>query len=348
MITLPEARELREQLSPAFAGYVTDGNISDRDVLATLMDLIVRGYIGLDAESQKKPAKVRKIYFVKTSDSLLPFEKKFMEVLFKEKKELKTGDVKGIIESKVLHKVIKNSSNELASSKVLKPILLFFNKNKERKRVYYSIGTYRHEIKTVEDLEAYLALTKFKPKTLSFNIFILLLTGCALLFFSDKINSERTLEVFLAFGFATLLFATASWIGYKRALKTKGVLYLEFKGNKKPFMKEAYEELFEFISEYPLKTQRLYNEFMPHSVAFGLDTSWNKSFDILTEPVVISKPMEEIPKHIKEEIERPKVYRKPVIENVEPWKCKSCGAENSTTICWVCGSSFRKSRSKSS
>ena len=56
-----------------------------------------------------------------------------------------------------------------------------------------------------------------------------------------------------------------------------------------PAAKKKYEELFEFIQKYPLTQQRLDNEFMPFAVAFGLDSSWNKSFGIQEEIVVVSE-----------------------------------------------------------
>lgn len=326
MITLPEARELREQLSPAFAGYVTDGNISDRDVLATLMDLIVRGYIGIDADTQKKPVKVRKIYFVKTSERLLPFEKKFIGVLFKEKKELGVEEAKGIIDSKVLHEVIKQNTDALTKSKIAKSLVVFFDKNDKvvdlsyEKLVTKKVGFLqehreyvKEKPKTIGDLERLIDGTKlgvffiFAFGFFWFYIYIVVI----LLRSSGQGGIEVVPSGFvpldaLVFGIIILLYFL--YFGFsgirkvKKLRKLNKLLVLQFTNNIIPFTKKKYEELFEFIQKYPLRQQRLYNEFMPHAVAFGLDTSWNESFGIPEEVVIESRAKRHLPDKIKQKI----------------------------------------------
>jgi len=320
MITLPEARELREQLSPAFAGYVTDGNISDRDVLATLMDLVARGYIGLDADTQKKTVKVRKIYFVKSSKRLLAFEKKFMEVLFKEKKELNVKEVKGIIDSKGLHNAINENTESLTKSKIVKSLVLLMDKNEEIKNISYykeeinaergqsRFGT-KKKLKTIDDLREYMVTTSTYVKVSLVMLVLFLILFCVIYLFiylpSQRYHSPNDIYNMLEFMIFLVLYLctiTLAIIKYLEIRRLKKLLAFQFENNIIPFTKKKYEELFEFIQKYPLRQQRLYNEFMPHAVAFGLDTSWNKSFGVPTEVVVKSRAKQDLPDKVKSRV----------------------------------------------
>ncbi|MBN2517529.1 MAG: DUF2207 domain-containing protein [Candidatus Altiarchaeota archaeon] len=327
IISLEEAREIREQLRPAFAGYVTDGNVSDRDVLATLMDLIVRGHIGIDMESQKKPVKVKKVYFLSNPETLLPFERRFIEVLFSESKELSPEKVRRKLLSGELHKVIRENLSELENAKIVKSRLLFYGKDlgyktikykvnrgevqqldskgiwtrwNEGKEARYSWGIAREiEVKTIGDLEDYRC---YLNRSLAGGAFIILFV---LFFCSVSILAGFTLYYLTPVPWAFVLiggfflFAGASVLvsAIKRRLELKGVkklLLFQFANNVVPFTKRKYEDLFDFIQKYPLKQQRLYNEFMPHAVAFGLDTSWNESFGIPEETVVSSRAVSQL------------------------------------------------------
>ncbi|MBN2518804.1 MAG: DUF2207 domain-containing protein [Candidatus Altiarchaeota archaeon] len=297
MITLEEAREIREQLRPAFAGYVTDGNISDRDVLATLMDLIVKGYIGIDAETQKKPVKVKKVYFVKTSDSLLPFEKKFIEELFKERKELSPIQVAQKIDSKSLHKIISDNTNALAKLKIVKSLLLLFDKRGDKVNLTYKATDaqdygLKKDVKTMGDLECY----KKDGILMIIVSFLLVLFYCWLF----TISSSSLVVLGLLIMCSILLVLDSKKIII--LTRVSKLLIFQFENNVVPFTKKKYEELFKFIQAYPLKHQRIYNEFMPHAVAFGLDTSWNSSFGIPTETIITSRAKQDLPDEVKRKV----------------------------------------------
>jgi hypothetical protein len=295
IISLEEAREICEQLRPAFAGYVTDGNVSDRDVLATLMDLIVRGYIGIDMDSQKKPVKVKRVYFLSNPETLLPFEREFISELFSESKELNPQQVKEKIKSKEPHRVISENLMELENSEIVKSLLLLTDKDDRKVSFTYYASLKGYEVKTVGDLQTYVnQLEQLYKGTLKMTLYSFGFIAWIFFLFYLAYSFGGTPPIFL-FGFALFfpafftIFFILHYRNKRRLSKAKKTLLIQFKDNVVPFTKKKYEELFDFIRKYPLRQQRLHNEFMPHSVAFGLDTSWNESFGIPTETLVSSR-----------------------------------------------------------
>ncbi len=121
MITLVEAEDLREQFRPAFAGILADGDVSDRDVLATLLDLYVRGYLELGAERKGKHYLIDKvIYSGKKTDRLMLFEKDFLNKLFKEKRAITLNELRFLVGTGILHDIIEENLNTLKDSEIVK------------------------------------------------------------------------------------------------------------------------------------------------------------------------------------------------------------------------------------
>jgi len=322
IITLNEARLLREQLRPAFAGYVTDGNVSDRDVLGTIMNLIARGYIGVDLDTQVRPNMIRSIYLVTSSGLLLPFEKSFLRALFSPSRVLSPGGVRKKILSGVLHRVIEENTLALVESKIARKLLIVLDEKGKRKDVTFltESGTLMH-IRTVGDLVEIRKMGEDVARELASSltmlvVFVSFLFAAGMLLYSLLQSSSTSYDLIGIVGFPlamvmvlgmifflaaitffsrlenlpTVFVRLITYLQNRSALKnTKNLLLLQFRDNVTPYMKGRYEELFDFIKAAPLKQQRIYNEFMPHAVAFGLDTSWNESFEIDTEPLVSSQ-----------------------------------------------------------
>jgi hypothetical protein len=335
IISLDEARLLREQLKPAFAGYTTDGNISDRDVLGTVMDLIVRDYIGIDLDTQAVPNKVRSLYLVNWSQNLLPFEKGFLRVLFAGSRSIGVKAFTKKVQSGVLHQVILENTLALVETRIARQILLVLDKEDHRKEVtYLTQGGTVVRVKTVGDLVDLKNSGEEIASELSrqFLVLILVIASLSLVFYglvnftiSSSANSDIIGIVGYPLGFILLfivlvmiigvvfreslselpftLFRLLDYVGNKKELKqTKNLLLLQFRDNVAPYVKSRYEELFDFIRSHPLKQQRIYNEFMPHAVAFGLDTSWNDSFGIGIEPVVASRIRGRAPPWVEQQV----------------------------------------------
>lgn len=359
-IGLREARDLKEQLRPAFAGYVTDGNISERDILGTLMDLVARNKIGMEYEQQKTPIEIKRIYRTGASVGLLPFETAFIETLFADSNELSANDVKTKIYSGKLHKSISENTKSIEEFKISKSLLVSINKRGDVSK----LRKYGRSLRTAEDLEGSSPNGHIISAIIGAVFALILLFGimgllmampsisigiseiavatwpylvCISFLVLNRVKKDWGLVLFgnkipKTFAILALLFLFAGFInaggleeptergfgmlsGYvlagvlmifisigfvlkkindfnvaKSALKNVHML-MDFETGI-PAAKIWYEELFDFIQSFPLKEQRIYNEFMPHAIAFGLDKSWNKSFGITKEMVVKSKAVD--------------------------------------------------------
>lgn len=323
MISPEEAKTFREQFKPAFAGYVTDGNISDRDVLATLMDLIARGYVGLDADTQKTPVKIKRIYKVGNVQSLLPFESFFIEKLFQDSSELTPEGVRQKFASKELHDIISANLNSLSQAKIVRSLLLVddsqgnlkaaqnFSSSKMARFAglfFKSEGPFRdtleppstHEITTVGELQKYINLESITALLFGFLFFYIV--GILLMATSDELPSASAVELIgllLVSAFYVAILFIPLWYSVQKIrflMRMRSLLVFQFENNIVPFTKYAFEQLFDFIKSMPLKKQRVFNEFMPYAVAFGLDTSWNESFGIQVELPVASQTLGEFSK----------------------------------------------------
>jgi hypothetical protein len=334
-ISLDEARLLREQLKPAFAGYTTDGNISDRDVLGTVMDLVAREYIGIDLDTQAAPNKVRRLYLAKWSQNLLSFEKDFLRVLFAGSRSIGVKTLKDKVQSGALHRVILENTLALAETKIARQLLLVLDECGQRKDIaYLTQGGSVIKVRTVGDLVDLKSSGEEISHDLSIQFLVLILVvasisiailGVLSLTAFSSAHSDFVGIVGYPLGFAFLLITLFTVIGVvfrdylselpftlfhlldylrnKRELsRTRNLLLLQFQENVAPYVKNKYEELFDFIRSHPLKQQRIYNEFMPHAVAFGLDTSWNESFGIPIEPVVASRIRGRAPPWIEQQV----------------------------------------------
>ena len=299
MITLSEAGKIREQFKPAFAGYLTDGDISERDVLATLLDLSVRGYIKLDMEKKGGRYEVHNVIKQKESTrALLPFEKEFLDDLFLVGDELTADDVRFIFKTRSLCKTIERNLWNLKENKIIESELrIQTDKGKKIKLLDY-FKKVPEPVDTVEEYNRYM-----KNRKIMYAIFVVI--GFIIFHYGQVVADSDNLIFSIARGGYSLGITQSSLLMFigavivmglnldyiistRRIKKYRKTLHAEF-NDVIPYTKKKYEELFEFIQKFPFKEQRIYNEFMPFAVAFGLDTSWNKSFRIPQEPVISSK-----------------------------------------------------------
>lgn len=284
MTTLEKARKLSEQLRPAFAGYLTDGNISDRDVLATLLDLVVRNSVSLDMELEGERYKINKIMrAVGTAESLLPFERLFLNELFCRSNEITLEEFRKIAKSGKLHKIIENNLGVLKDFEIIDAELEFIENGHT-----ISVSMNGKEVRTLEDMKK---LNRFLKFILGFFILVPSFVFVSWIYGvmkSPNSSLHAPLPIIGACATYVLVMGLPILI-YRKFEKSEKVLKLDL--TSVPKTKKKYEELFKFIRKYPIKQQSLANEFMPFAVAFGLDTSWIKSFGMTREFVVSSKKM---------------------------------------------------------
>lgn len=80
-------------LSPTETGGLIDENVDIRDIFAGVVDLARRGYLKIREDEKKKFTLIHTDQ-PKAKDILLPFEKKLLDGIFEDKKEVKLKDVK--------------------------------------------------------------------------------------------------------------------------------------------------------------------------------------------------------------------------------------------------------------
>lgn len=89
----PPETKGRRPLSPTETGGLIDESVDVRDIFAGIIDLARRGYLKIKEDEKEKFS----LIFTnkpKNKDILLPFEKKLLDGIFKDKKEVKLKDVK--------------------------------------------------------------------------------------------------------------------------------------------------------------------------------------------------------------------------------------------------------------
>lgn len=296
-----EAEELRKRLKPAFAGFVTDGNISDRDVLATILDLIVKGNIGIDADTQKEPIELRKLNYV-SRDNVLLFENDFINELFSDSKEMAAEQVREKIRSNKLHVIIANGMNQVLEGAKLKRSFLVWKQNGRdvaSKLDSSLIISYAEPLAAAKYFIGFVIFVFFIIFLIDFTpMFSVFPTGGFSLFF---LASSLIMMVFF------VIFVVRMLRRHKR-ISTKSFpgayMVLDYAGEPPTRFRAKYAELFGFIKTFPLSQQRLYNEFMPYAVAFGLDSRWNETFGIQKEAPLHSIPFSEASPEVRQEIER--------------------------------------------
>ncbi|PLW80547.1 hypothetical protein C0585_02045 [Candidatus Woesearchaeota archaeon] len=262
-ISESEAKKYLETLKPGYAGYLHDGKISKKDILATLMDLIVRGYIGIDYEYDGNTHKINKIWPKSKKKNLLEFEQRFLNNLFDKKEELELEEIKRRFQGNRLTIPLKYYS-EITNIRIIKKRYQVTGPG--YKEYYYGdmhFSNREKEIPTSSKIAYYIV-------------------GFFMIF--AAVNIDKEMNYFIATPILTtlLLFISLYALLKYKLIKVNVEFDLETQE-----MKKKYDELFHFLREHPLKKQRIFNEFMPFAVAFGLDTSWNKSFNIKADELVI-------------------------------------------------------------
>lgn len=207
-----------KNLKPAIAGLVIDNEISNNEIVATIVDLIHRGYIDYSKD---------KLILIKNINHLLKYEKKIVNDIFSNKKQIKS--VKG--------KFIINSD-----SHYIKELVIF----ECIKNGYY------------QGLE----VPGYKSNSFGniiklFLIIILLIGSCA----------------------NPLLLIGVIPIGYHLYKTNKH----NFKPTKTKVAKDKikdYVQLYEYMKKHPLKKDRIFNEYLPFSIAFKQNNYWGRIFKI--------------------------------------------------------------------
>lgn len=282
MLTRKDALYYDEQLHPAFAGYLHDGIISQRDALAAIFHLLTKGIIDpiwQDGSMLKSIIGVRRT----TRKSNLEFNQILVNELFRTKEELPTKEIGNLIKEGVVQNIIKDNLKSIAAFPIISEGLKF-TLGKNIKATFSLNG---NPVDTVEEATQFGKLLKivFIP---TFALAVVI-SVAALIFYPTlfpkgpgvyeyggiKVQVYSLNGVFIiAFTFLITLVGFASFF-----FARKTVSY-NFKEDVVPVAKSKYDELYEFIKTHPLPKHRFINELLAFSMAFGLDDSWQRDFGL--------------------------------------------------------------------
>ncbi|MFH1212200.1 MAG: hypothetical protein V1659_04725 [Candidatus Woesearchaeota archaeon] len=257
MISIHKAEQYVGEIKPCLAGFVSDSCVSDKAVLATLLDLNLRGYLSIDVVLKDWDYKINRVSFLKKDSRLSDFENEFLGILFAEAKILSSDKLSRIMESSELHNAIKK-----------------YIKNIYRKKAD-SLGV-NHEplFRTGAHPSDVLAAAKTSKESRTsysvlagFCIFVAFFFAFRLMGFA----STAGLLVSLALGVSALALVYSYYANLFRKEFPEMEIHIE---TLKPLKKKT-DELYVFLQRHKFESSRARNRFMPYAFAFGL-SSWEE------------------------------------------------------------------------
>lgn len=264
MLTLEEAKFFSKINHPVFAGYLLDGVVSELDLLATVFFLIRGGYlipIFKDNNLASDLIGIRK--GLKKPPST--FDKIFIKELFNNSDE---------ISSKQAGDKINSDSLQFTMNYCFE---MFTNIEAKNRKYFANVNNQLIEIEN----NFYKESDRDKKKTSIALVLIMIITGIFRLSY-EKDLFPQILAYILA---GLLIYADIHYY-----LKTKKQVFFDLSSDVKAVkMKKEFESLYGFLSRYPLNEHYLTNEFLPFSIAFGIDQSWNRDFGMGKYPRIYPK-----------------------------------------------------------
>lgn len=253
-------------LKPAMAGFLVDGKIEYREVIATIVDFIQKGIVSYND---------RKLSLGKTPKSLLYHERELLNQLF--------GGIVANDEKEGIDQFI--DYNSIISFAELDAINLGLAEPVESKSpILFSLFSSFNRYFTRQYLLQ--EFPKIAWKWLTCPLFIItyfliaVLAANSLLGFSPELKLIVSLVLFFPvfligiFWFILIVVVPALLLVLFIAKQSKTELKITQKGI---LQKKKYLELKKFLEEFPVeKDLNLSKEFLPFQIAFGLNTVWNE------------------------------------------------------------------------
>lgn len=297
MLTRKEALYYDEQLHPAFAGYLFDGTITERDALAAILHLLTKGVLEPtweDGNMLKAIVGARKTQ----RTSILPFNQVLIDKMFGSSNEITSKEIGKLIKDGTIKKVIEDNLHAIAAFSIINEELKFtLGKNAS---VNFTVNG--NPVDTVEEATALKKLLYRLMLPLFLGLGVLMI-GLSFIFNKvapngqDFIYNSSNASVNIQGGSGSTMLLTGgifvlviTLILFSFVFSKKTVTY-DLKDKVVPIAKKKYVELYEFIKAHPLPKHRFINEFLAFAIAFGFDDSWHKDFGLDTEIKIDSTPI---------------------------------------------------------
>lgn len=270
MITKEQAYEYSQQLHPAFAGYLHDGMVSQRDAVACIMHMLQKGSLYPIFQEGNMQKNIVMVGLGKPGE--YEFEKKIQNSLFSGvRKEITTKEIGNKIKYGTIQEIITNNVEVISKFKIINQELDF--KLGKAKAVIKVNG---EKVDTIEEFQRYKGINTIVALAVVIpNIIILFVMRDSIRFSNSSI-----LFYIAAFIFTLML---------PYILKKK--VNYEFRDKIEPLALQKYTYLYEYMKNYPLRKHTFTNEFLAHAIAFGLDDSWYKDFGLRKEDEIDFGPL---------------------------------------------------------
>lgn len=297
MLTKKEALYYDEQLHPAFAGYLFDGTITERDALAAIFHLLTKGVL---EPVWEEGSMLKAIAGAKRTPrtSLLPFNQILIDKMFDSKDELSAKEIGDLVKNGTIKNIIKDNLHAIAAFPIINEELKFTL----GKHAAVNFTVNGNPMDTVEEATS---LRKLLYK-LMLPLFLglgLLMIGLSFIFNriapngQDFVYNSSNVSVNIQGGSGSSMLLTGgifvlviTLVLFSFIFSKKTVTY-DLKDKIEPIAKKKYEELYQFIKAHPLPKHRFINEFLAFAIAFGFDDSWHKDFGLDAEIKIDSTPI---------------------------------------------------------
>lgn len=302
MLSKQQALFYNEQLHPAFAGYLHDGEISERDALATIMSLLKYGYIDPIWKKGDMLLGIEGVRLLRKKPRF-EFEQLIIDYFFKNKQEITVEEIGDYIKNGTIQDLIKQNLQAISAFPIINNELKF--KLGEHGQINFSVNG--NPVDSIEEATKFKKTLKYILLPIFAGIGILMIL-LSLLFKNFNLSSETntfnnrnvSIQVSgdLTTGANTFLLTGGIMLGVILLIAasfyfSKKTVTYSFEDKVIPLAKTKYAELFEFLKKYPLQPHRITNEFLAFSIAFGLDNSWQKDFGLEEEIKIDDSPMTE-------------------------------------------------------
>lgn len=261
MISENEARTLIKQNHPVLAGYLFDGEVSELDLLAGLFKLIEDRIITPVFEEGDIRNKLISLKLANRNVES-KFDQIIIESFFPDTEEITTKEAGEKIKDEGF-KLSMNLAFEIISGIKVDSIKYQQKLGNTYVDVVSKAGVIRDQKSLKEHLKS--------------SIVGILTLIIIVVFQIIDIHSDRFINVSYGFIFSLLVVGLMIYsVFFTR-------YYIKVNLSDDKVVKQArqkYHNLYDFLNKYPLTPHTFTNEFLPFSIAFGLDQSWNKDFGL--------------------------------------------------------------------
>jgi uncharacterized membrane protein len=245
-------------LKPAIAGLIVDEDAGINEIIATIIDLAIRGYIKIkETKSFFGLVKAQELTKLKSDFSNLEdYEAEIMKKLFGTKRSLKEK----VNTSELRYKFYKH----------IKKITVKMDKAALR------AGLFDKDPKKVK--EKY--MWDFMKRPLA-TVGVYGLVIISLVFFGILGITTGYLNVAVMIILAFIMAPAFPILFILFIIAFTAANYMPRKSHKGVEMKNKYDDLENWMQTYPLKRQRLFDEFLPYAIAFGIGDVWVEKMEAL-------------------------------------------------------------------